>query len=115
MVEEKDSNLEQLREDFESRQSSLLPVDPRRFRFGAVAFLWKDDPGRRPGQWIAAALFLLLAAGIFSIPFLRDFEDGTVVALIVALRPLFISYKLFRDCFRRRKQPDHPVSADEPK
>jgi hypothetical protein len=115
MVEKEDSELERFREDFVSRQRSLLPIDPRWIGMGADAFLWKDDPGRRPGQWIAAALFLLLAAGIFSVPFLKDFEDGTVLYLIAALGPLFISYKLFRDCLRRRKQPDHPLSADQPK
>jgi hypothetical protein len=115
MVEEDDSKLERFREDFEARQRNILPADPRRIGLGADAFLWKDNSGRRPGQWIAAALFLLLAAGIFSIPFLKDFEDGTVAALIVALGPLFISYKLFRDAFRRRKQPNHQVSANEPK
>ena len=97
-------DIDELRADFESRQRSLLPLDPKRARIDANDLFRPNGDGIPWGQLALAVFFLLLAASLVAIPILRDFEDGTLVAWIVALGPLFLSWRLFNGVFRRSTQ-----------
>jgi hypothetical protein len=56
----------------------------------------------RPSASIALGiLFLLLAVGIFAVPFLCDFEGGSLMAWLIALGPLLLAIGYFRGAGRR--------------
>jgi hypothetical protein len=94
-------NIEELRADFEARQSNLLPFDSRRSRVIVNSPFWTNGDGMPWGQLALALFFLFLASGLVAIPILKDFEDATLVAWIVAVGPLILSLRLFRDVFQR--------------
>lgn len=50
-------------------------------------------------------VFLLLALILFSIPFSRNFEDGSIVAFVVRLGPLILSIAMFRSTRQRSTKP----------
>jgi hypothetical protein len=97
-------DIDELRADFVARQNSLLPVDPSRYRIDTYSLFWTDRDGMPWGRLALAVFFLLLTAGLVAIPILRDFEDGTLVAWILALGPGFFSWRLFGSIFRRFAQ-----------
>ena len=94
-------NIEELRADFEARQSNLLPSDSRRYSVIVNSPFWTNSDGSPWGRFTLALVFLLLVVALVAIPILRNFEDGTVVAWIIAIGPLILSVRLFREVFRR--------------
>jgi hypothetical protein len=108
-MSEHPKNLDELRADFIARQRTLVPFDPAQRRFFASAPLWKEGEG--VGRRFTVAIFLLLfATGLIAIPIRRDFEDGTIVYWLAALGVLFLSWRVFRDAFRTRRQFRHRSS-----
>ena len=95
--------LEKIREDFQARQNNILWEDSQENARRMSASLWKPNAKSRPSAAAFAIFFLLLAVGIFAIPFLTNFEGGSVVAFFVALGPLFLSVKLFSRSFSSRR------------
>jgi hypothetical protein len=106
-------NIDELRADFVARQNSLLPYDPTRAMIVADNSEWKDNSGMRWSQFVLAVFFLVLATILFVIPVLRDFADGSTVAWIVALVPLFFSWRLFLSTFRHSRRTEGRPGNDE--
>jgi hypothetical protein len=110
------NNIEELRADFETRQATLLPYDPTRASIVPDDLRLTESDGKPWGQVALAVFFLLLGAALVAIPILKDFEDNTVVAWIVAMGPLFLSWHLFRGVFRRTsRNPDSDPESNETK
>ncbi len=99
-------DLDELRADFEARQATLLPYDPTQAGMVPDNLRLTGSNGK-PWTQLALALFFFLFAGVLAaIPFLRNFEDVTIVAWIVALGPLFLSWRLLRGLVHRSRNPD---------
>jgi hypothetical protein len=114
MISQHPKDLDELRNDFAARQSNLLPSDPTRTRIGADDSPLKDNDGTCSTPFVLAVLFLLLAAGLLVVPILRNFEDGTIVAWILACGPLFLSWRFFLSAFQRLKRFGGGPRNDEP-
>ncbi|MGO8758764.1 MAG: hypothetical protein ACLQG3_11635 [Terracidiphilus sp.] len=97
--------LEQIREDVEARQRATDWPDTLRNGATIDAFLWKGDPHAKPVQRIGlivfALTFLLLGVSLVSIPFEKNFEDGSSIVFFVALPLLLLSVRLLRNAFLR--------------
>ena len=59
-----------------------------------------------------ALLFLFLAIGITAIPFVKDFSNGTFVAILIALAPLFLAFKLFVQDYSWHKSAQREKRSD---
>jgi hypothetical protein len=98
-------SFEQIREDVEARQRATDWPDTLRNGRTIDAFFWKGDPNAKPVQRIGLIVFALffLLIGIFgaSIPFQKNFENGSSIVLVVALLPLLLSMRLLRNSFLR--------------
>lgn len=98
-------SFEQIREDIEARQRATVWPDTLRNERFVNAFLWKGDPNARPVQRVGlvvfALFFLLLGMSLVSIPFQKNFEDGSSIVFFVALPPLLLSVRLLRNAFLR--------------
>jgi len=89
-------NIDQFEEDLEARQRNVLWEDSQDNARRLSASLWKDDAKIRPDSIPFAFLFLVLGIGLFALPFVKGFGAGRGAALVVALGPLWLAYKLFR-------------------
>jgi hypothetical protein len=107
----------EIREDVEARQKATVWPDTLRNGSSVDAFLWRGDPHAKPiqraGLVVFGLTFLLLAIGIASIPFDKDFPDGWIVDFLVALFLLVISIHLFRNALLRSKNSRHEIDQDE--
>jgi hypothetical protein len=102
---QEDPRLNQIREDAEASQKSILWEDGLRNGTSVDAFFWRGDPSAKPiqraGLVVFGIAFLIIAIAIASIPFQKDFEDGSGVAFLIALFALLISLRLFRNALLR--------------
>jgi hypothetical protein len=100
----KDPELERLREDFIARQRGYVWDENQRHAHVFSDSVWSERSKIRPSPRIWAFFFLLLGVGVFAMIVPDDFDDaihgGAWVALLVALVPWFLSYKLFRQARR---------------
>jgi len=96
---------DRIREDVEAKQRAVIWSDTIRNGGSVDAFLWTGDPHakiiQRTGLVVFGIMFLLFAVVIASIPFEKNFEDGSAVDFLMALIPLLISLRLFRNALLR--------------
>lgn len=112
----KDESLEQIREDIEARQRNTLWPDT--FRNSAIidAFLWKGDPNAKPvqriGLIILALFFLLLCLFLITVPFQKNFEDGSSIVFLAALIPFLVAMRFLRNAILRPTRPRRGNQSD---
>ena len=98
-------NIEELKADVEARQRATCFPDTLETGGSVDAFLWKGDPKAKPvqraGLIVFGILFFLLGVAIASIPFQKDFEDGSPMAFLLALGCLYVAFRLLHNAFRR--------------
>lgn len=98
-------SFEEIRRDIEARQRATVWPDTLRNGATIDAFLWKGDPNakhvQRIGLVVFAFFFLLIGIFLASIPFQKNFEDGSNIVFIVALPLLLLSVRLCRNSFLR--------------
>jgi len=102
---ETEPEFDRIREDVEAKQRAVIWPDTIRNGSSVDAFLWRGDPHakliQRVGLVVFGLMFLLFAIVIASIPFEKNFEDGTAVDFLMALFALLISLRLFRHSLLR--------------
>ncbi len=102
---EDDHSFERIREDVAARQRATVWPDTLRNGATIDAFLWKGDPNAKPVQRIGLIIFaifsLLLAFFLTTIPFEKNFEDGSSIVFLAALIPILITVRLLRNAFLR--------------
>lgn len=97
------TELEQIREEFEAKQRNILWEDGQTNARRLSASMWQGSPKSRPSPFSYAILFFVLGIFIFAIPFFKDLGSGNLVAILVALGLLFLSYKLASHLYASRK------------
>jgi len=100
-----DRSFEQIREDIEARQRNTVWPDTVRNSAIIDAFLWKGDPNAKPvqriGLIILALFFLLFCLFLITVPFQKNFEDGSSIVFFAALIPFLVAMRLLRNAFLR--------------
>jgi len=102
-------DFEQIREDLEAKQRSILWPDYLRANRNIFEFLWKGDPKAKPVQRFGLILFALhfwlmgvfSAADFWSIDLWISRAFGSLIGLIFVL----LSIRLFRNAFLRHNPP----------
>jgi hypothetical protein len=103
---------EEIRREIEQKQQIIHPRDPRAPL--PDFYTIHAEKGLSASTSIGFGIFfLLLAAGIFAVPFLRDFEGGSVMAWLLGLGPLLLAVSYFRGAARRMRQKNEPPVARE--
>jgi hypothetical protein len=104
-MNEPPNSFEEIRREVDQQQRATVWPDTVRNGRSIDAFLWKGDPKAKPMQRIGlvvfALTFLLLALGLGSIPFQKDFEDGWPVVFLMAFLAFLLSLRLLRNAFLR--------------
>ena len=96
-----DPELERVIEDFEARQST-----PGMYRrsFDLPDSITAPVNATKGSSYVVTFIFLLLALALFVYAFVKNFEDYSIFACVVALVPLTASYLLFRGIRAERKR-----------
>jgi hypothetical protein len=96
---------EQLREEIEAKQRSILWPDYLRANRNIFEFLWKGDPKAKPVQRIGLILFAVQSwvMGVYSAAagWASDNLWGQVIGPLTGLISILISIRLFLNAFLR--------------
>jgi hypothetical protein len=114
-MEEHPRNLEQIREDAENAQRSILWPDNLRAKRATFAFLWHGDPKATPVQragLIIFGLFWLSCAYLWLDSFFHsDPEERGILQPIPGIVLGLLAARIFRNAFLR---PPRNHGHDEP-
>jgi len=111
----KHPQFDQIREEIEAKQKSILFPDGLRAGRSVDEFLWKGDPNAKPIQRAGLVVFGLM----FSLPSILMFTAmaenyeryASFPGFAIGLGGLLIAIRLFRNAFLR--SPKHQVKLDD--